>query len=118
MKQQYCSEARASTITERIVNMIAIDLKPICMVKGEGILKLMDYLEPNYKVPSRKFVTGMIRKKYEAVKEKLQDKAETEANSIALTTDIWTSSVTEAYITVSAHYISTEWEMIGNSRQA
>ena len=72
----------------------------------------MDYLEPNYKVPSRKFITGVIHKKHGAVKEKLQDKLETEASSIALTTDIWTSSATEAYITVSVHYILTEWKMI------
>ena len=88
LKQQYCSEARASAITERIVNMIVIDLKPIRMVKGEGFLKLMDYLEPNYKVPSRKFITGVKHKKHEAAKEKLQDKLETEASSIALTTDM------------------------------
>ena len=111
-KQQYCSEARASTITERIVNMIAIDRKPTRMVEGEGFLKLMDYLEPDYKVPSRKFITGVIHKKHEATKEKLQDKLETEASSIALTTDICTSSATEAYITASAYYISTEWKMI------
>ena len=91
--------------------MIAIDLKPIRMVKGEGFLKLMNYLEPDYKVPSRMFITGVIRKKHKTAKEKLQDKLETEANSIALTTDIWTSSATEAYIIVLAHYISTEWEM-------
>ena len=70
-KQQYCSEARASAIMERIVNMIAIDLKLIRMVEEEGFLKLMDYLEPNYKVPSRKFITGMIHKKHEAAKKKL-----------------------------------------------
>ena len=92
--------------------MMAIDLKPICMVEGEGFLKLMDYLEPNYKVPSRKFVTGVIHKKQKAAKEKLQDKLETEASSIALMTDNWTSSATEAYITVSAHYILTQWKMI------
>jgi len=31
-----CNEARATTIMERIVTMIAIDLKPMYMVEGKG----------------------------------------------------------------------------------
>jgi len=55
----------------------------------------------------------VIHKKHEGAKEKLQKKLlEIEANSIAITTGIWTSIATEAYITVSAHYISTDREMI------
>ena len=92
--------------------MIAIDQRPIRMVEGEGFLNLMNYLEPGYKVPCRKSITSIIHQKYEIAKHKLKDKLEREANSIALTTDIWTSSATEAYITVSAHYISAEWGMI------
>jgi len=110
-KSLHCTEVRASTIIEKFV-MIAINLKPIHMVEGEGFLKLMNYLEPSYKVPFRKLITGMIHRKHEIAKEKLLDKLDKEANSIAITTDIWTSSATEAYITVSAHYISSEWEMV------
>ena len=108
-KPQHCTEARTSAITERIATMVAIDLRPIRMVEGEGFL---NYLEPGYKVSCRKSITSIIHRKYEIAKHKLKDKLEREANSIVLTTDIWTSSTTEAYITVSAHYISTEWGMI------
>ena len=111
-KPQHCTEARTSTITERIATMIANNQRPIRMVKGEGFLNLMNYLEPEYKIPCRKSITSTIHRKHEIVKHKLKDKLEREANSIALTTDIWASSATEAYITVSAHYISTEWGMI------
>ena len=56
VKSQHCSEARATAITERLVNMVALDLKPIHMVEEKGFLKLLYYLEPGYKVPSRKHV--------------------------------------------------------------
>ena len=44
--------------------MIALDLKPVCMVEGKGFVDLLHYLEPGYKVPSRKHVTMMIQKKH------------------------------------------------------
>ena len=88
--------------------MVALDLKPIRMV--EGFLKLLHYLEPRYKVLSRKHVTKMIQNKHKSVREKLQTKLK-EANSISLTTDIWSSAATEVYITVTAHYISPEWQL-------
>ena len=65
-----------------------------------------------YKVPSRKHVTKMIQKEHTSIREKLQAKLDKEATSISLTTDIWTSATTEAYITVSAHYISPEWQLL------
>jgi len=61
-------------------------------------------------VPSRTHVAKVLRHKHELGKELFRRKLETEASSIALTTDIWTSVATEAYITVSAHYISSAWK--------
>lgn len=34
------------------------------------------------------------------------------ASSVALTTDIWTSRATQAYITVTAYYISIDWKLL------
>jgi len=100
-------------ITERVINMVAIDLKPITMVEGEGFVDLLHNLEPGYKLPSRKHVTKMIQKKHESVIEKPQTKINKEAKSISLTTDIWSSIATEeAYITIAAHYVSPEWQLL------
>lgn len=34
-----------------------------------------------------------------------------ETRSVALTTDSWTSRATESYLTVTAHFITAEWEI-------
>ena len=34
-----------------------------------------------------------------------------ESSHIALTTDIWTSVATQAYITVTAHFVSSNWKL-------
>ena len=92
--------------------MVALDLKPIRMVESEGFVNLLHYLEPGYKIPSRKHVTMMIQRQHKSVKEKLLTKLDKDAISVSLTTDIWSSAATEAYITCSAHYITLEWQLL------
>ena len=109
-KPRRCPESRAKEITDRIVNMLALDLRPVYMVECEGFREFLACLEPGYTVLSRKLITGMIRRKHEVCKERLCEKLKM-ASSVALTTDIWTSRATQAYITVSAHYITEGWEL-------
>ena len=48
-KPRVCTEARAREITDWIVNMIALDFRPVSTVDGEGFISLMNYMEPAYK---------------------------------------------------------------------
>lgn len=41
-------------------------MRPFHIVEGEGFLKLMKELEPNFKVPSSKYLKKMTTEKYEA----------------------------------------------------
>ena len=83
--------------------MIALDLRPVRMVEAQGFRDLMAYLEPGYRIPCRKQFTKILRYKHSLLKGKLCEKLK-ETDSVALTTDIWTSAATEAYITVTVHY--------------
>ena len=51
-----------------------------------------------------------VTEKYEAAKSALTEMLK-EPTHIALSTDIWTSIATQAYITVTAHFISSDWEL-------
>ena len=86
-KPRRCSEARTKDITDRIVSMLALDIRPVHMVEYEGFKDLMACLEPVYTVPSRKLITSMICRKHEVGKELLCEKLKT-ASSVVLTTDI------------------------------
>ena len=81
-KPQACTESRSKDITDRIANMIALDMKPIRMVEGEGFHSLLAFMEPGYKIPSRKHFSKVIHQKHELCE------ALTAAGKIALTTDI------------------------------
>lgn len=110
-KRSRCSEARAKQITELITDMVILDMRPLRLVEGAGFLQLMNYLEPAYKVPSAMHISTLVRHKHEAARQKLKAILESKASNVSLTTDIWTSIATEAYVTVSGHFISPDWDM-------
>jgi hypothetical protein len=70
----------------------------------------MGYIEPDYKVPSRTHITSVCRKKYDTIKEGIFASLSTVPN-VALTSDIWTSGATQAYVTVTVHFITEDWKM-------
>ncbi|MGH0136564.1 UNVERIFIED_CONTAM: hypothetical protein FKN15_034921 [Acipenser sinensis] len=102
-----CSVECANAVNNSIVNMIMKDLRPISIVGGEGFRNFLELLEPGYQLPSRTFFTQMIEKKYVDTMENI--KAELKpAEKIVLTSDIWTSLAIEAYMSVTAHFITKE----------
>ncbi len=50
--QRRCNPGRAESITSLITKMVALDMMPVYVVEGKGFRNLMDFLEPEYKVPS------------------------------------------------------------------
>ena len=111
VKARVCSEAKAKEITNCILNLICMDIRPVRMVECEGFNWLLSYLELGYTIPSRKHSTKLLRVKHASCTEKLVKQLQDEVAGIALTTDIWTSKMVEAYITVTAHYLDPSWTM-------
>ena len=103
--------ARAALITCNIGLFIATDLRPFSIVEGRAFRNLVSCLEPKYTMPSRmtfscKAVPGL----YEEARKQVSDSL-VEAQTIAITTDGWTSRATESFVTVTAHYIDSSWKL-------
>ena len=107
---QKCSPQRAADITDKIAEFVARDLHPLSVVDSAGFKQLVNYLKPGYKVPLRSHVTSICRKKFDAMKEQLLATLAT-VQYVAVTTDIWTSRATQAYITVTVHFLTDRWKM-------
>ena len=74
-----------------------------------SVLLMDSYLEPGYKVPSRPHVTSICHKMFGSLKEELL--AKLDSPYVSLTTHIWTSRTQQAYLTVTAHFITEKWKM-------
>ena len=82
------------------------------MVEGDGIKALLKFIEPGYKVPSATHISHVVRRQHEGAKVALNQKLKEDALSLAITSDIWTSCANDAYISLTAHFISADWQMV------
>ena len=100
---------RAQLITKQIGTFIALDMRPFSVVENPGFQKLVNLLEPKYTIPSRThFTNKVVPQLYDETKNLvLQDIAK--ATSLSITTDGWTSRATEGFITITTHFMRSDW---------
>ena len=98
--------------TESIAEYIFGDLVPLSTVESPHFRGVVNVLsQGRYEAPKRKYFTDTLLPKLHE-NSTLQLKKEVEKlYGIGITTDGWTSSATENYLTYTAHYISEEWEL-------
>ena len=80
------SPARATRITELNAKMVARDLRPLSVVEGDGFRQLVNYIEPNYRVPSRPHIRSACQKPYASAKVKLL--VTLQSHYVAFTSDL------------------------------
>ncbi|XP_052399237.1 E3 SUMO-protein ligase ZBED1-like [Carassius gibelio] len=103
---------RSQKITESIAYFICQDLRPYSVVENPGFRRMVNAMEPRYPIPTREHLTkvcipGLYSQTRAHVKASLAS-----AERVALTCDGWTSRTTEAYVTITAHFINEEWELV------
>nr|XP_010776357.1 PREDICTED: zinc finger BED domain-containing protein 1-like [Notothenia coriiceps] len=103
---------RSQKITESIVYFICQDLRPYSVVENIGFRRMVNAMEPRYPVPTRQHLTKVCVPRL-CAQTKAHFKASLgKAERVALTCDGWTSRTTEAYVTITAHFINEEWELV------
>ncbi len=106
------SSARATAITRDIGVFIAADMRPFSVVENLGFRRLLHTLEARYTILSRAhFTRTVVPTLYKEAKVKVVQTLK-EAESISITTDGWTSRCTQGYITITAHIINSDWEIV------
>nr|XP_044996788.1 zinc finger BED domain-containing protein 4 [Jaculus jaculus]XP_045009004.1 zinc finger BED domain-containing protein 4 [Jaculus jaculus] len=104
----YDSHPVAKKITSLIAEMIALDLQPYSFVDNVGFNRLLEYLKPQYSLPSpsyfsRTAIPGM----YDNVKQIIMSHLkEAESGVVHFTSGIWMSSQTREYLTLTAHWVT------------
>ena len=82
---------------------------PSSLADGKGFRELMGFIEPGYRIPSRKTLTNRLEQQFAEKKAEFKRKLATV--DIALTADCRTALTTESYITVTCHYIEEDWQV-------
>lgn len=106
------SSKRSKELTDAVAYFIAKDRQPISVVQGPGFKHMIKAFEPRYQVPHRKTFTEKILPEHFIKVKSTVTSAAYKANFFAITTDCWTSRATEAYMGVTFHTISDDWELV------
>ncbi len=106
------TSTRATKITQSVLYFICKDMRPLSVVENEGFRYMLKTLEPCYTIPSRQHITDIaVPNLYKEVKMSILESLSS-AERVALTCDAWTSRATESFVTITAHYITTEWNLV------
>ncbi|XP_077314545.1 E3 SUMO-protein ligase ZBED1-like [Lithobates pipiens] len=104
-------------ITKAVATFIAKDLRPYSVVDNTGFHYLLKTIEPRYKIPSRShFTENVIPALYHETKAQIITSM-SQASRAAITCDSWTSVTTESYVTITAHYVSKDWQIMSHVLQ-
>ncbi|XP_077094330.1 E3 SUMO-protein ligase ZBED1-like [Siphateles boraxobius] len=86
-------------------------MRPYSLVEEPGFKYLLHVLEPRYNMPSRTHMRQTVVPSIYNQTRTLMEHELSAAPSVSLTTDGWTSRATESYLTVTAHFIDSDWKM-------
>ena len=102
---------KRKSLTNSMTHCIAKDMLPIRIVEKEGFKALVKNLDPRYELPSRKYMSKKaIPDFYSKTRASVKSQIST-TKYFAATTDIWSSSKMEPYLSYTLHYVSQDWQI-------
>ena len=109
--QKYTATSqRQKKLDDALVEMVARDMQPSTIVEDKGFNKFVHLLDPKYQLPSRRSLMRKMPAKYDVVRQEVKDELN-HASAVCLTTDIWTSRISQSYMTVTCHFIDNSWQL-------
>lgn len=96
------------TITKALSHHIAKDMVPVAIVEQVGFKNLLKTMYPRYELPSRSYFSReALPQMYTGLRQALADPF-ANVSHFALTSDMWSSSTCEPYMSVTVHYIQAK----------
>ena len=105
------NSAKKKRLDEKLVHFLAKDMRPTTLVEGEGFRKFMQEVDSQYVLPSRRKI---VRDDLPNLQKKVQDSLKAElakAESVALTSDLWSSVTNTPFIGLTAHFLDPELKL-------
>ncbi|KAL4091755.1 hypothetical protein QTP88_026397 [Uroleucon formosanum] len=113
---QYLSKpvgaSRRKVIDQQVLKMIVKEYYPFSIVEDREFVKLINLLNPGYKLPSRKTLSkSLLPIMYNEIHDQVKTDIQMHAKYVSITTDSWTSIKNENYIAITCHFIDNECEL-------
>ncbi|KAL2085940.1 hypothetical protein ACEWY4_019260 [Coilia grayii] len=105
------NSSRHKEITAGISYHLAKDMAPINTVQHDGFRKMINILDKRYSMPSRNYFSkvalpAMYNEQWAIVEAELR-----EVRYFSATSDLWSSRTMEPYMSLTVHFIATDFTM-------
>lgn len=101
-------DPRAVRLSRKIGEMIALDCQPFSVVNDTGFVRLLNAMEPRYKIPSRKYITENV---LPGISCDVRVKVEEHVSWLSFTTDVWSTEVSnDSLLSLTAHRLTKSFE--------
>ncbi|GFR61193.1 zinc finger BED domain-containing protein 1 [Elysia marginata] len=110
---KYRPEApKKKALDKKLLCMIYRDMQPFSIVDDAGFKDFCKEMDPRYELPSRRQLKRSLSTVYEEEKNLLADQL-SRVDSVAITTDSWTSLNMQSFLTITAHYLEPlpSWQL-------
>ena len=102
----------ATTLNRAVAEFICLDQIPIYTVEKLGFKELVKKWNCKYELPGRNFsMYKEIPRLYTETREAVVEQLSGPNKYFSCTTDLWTSRVLDAYMTITVQMITESWEM-------
>ncbi|GIY60675.1 zinc finger BED domain-containing protein 1, partial [Caerostris extrusa] len=97
-------------VTEKIVEMLLVDMLPVSILEGNGFKNLINSLESSYKMPTvKEFFIDHIPKKYYVEFKKVQSLLK-DSEKVHTSIELWTGYNDQNFLTVSSHFVTSDFQ--------
>ena len=94
-----------------LVELICAEGLPLRLVESEAFQAFVRELDPRYKLPTRQALSSkLIPDKYDTISSEVKDEI-SKADTVSITTDMWTSSANQSYMGLTAHWLDDRFKM-------
>ena len=84
-----------------------------------GFRAMIQALNPRYQLPCKDYFSRVtIPSMYENTRAQISLKMKKEAHHFSATTDLWSSCTSDPYLSLTVHYVDTEWNLQSHCLQA
>ena len=90
---------------------------PVYTVDKPGFRAMIQALNPRYQLLHKDYLIA-IPSMYENTREQISLKMKKEAHYFSATTNLWSSRTSDPYLSLTVHYIDTEWNLQSHCLQA
>src|SRR3954469_23973665 len=95
----------------KLVKWIVIKQHPFTIVEEEDFINFVYSLYPKAEIPSADTIKRDIMELYTTNIAKMQTVLQELQSKISFTTDIWTSASMKSFLSITAHFIDSEWQL-------